>query len=88
MKTKAAYRKEQLRLLDHLETTGPDTDEYKQVMKRLDQLDQILNRTTEFNKTLIPAVTSVAAVGGIYVLQQFGGVLVPKVLDLLTTRKS
>lgn len=80
------YETERLRLLDHLESSDPEGDEYKRVMNRLDQLDQILNRTSEFNKTVIPAIGTIASVAGIYALQQFAGVIVPKALETIASR--
>lgn len=82
------YEEERVRLLDHLNTSDPESPEYETVMKRLDQLDRILNRTSEMNKTLIPALSTVASVAGIYGLQQFAGVLIPKALDTIASRAS
>ena len=82
------YVAERDRLLEVLKNTTPDSDEYKNVMARLDQLDKILNRTTELKKTVIPALGTVGAVAGIYGLQQFAGVIVPKALDSLASRQS
>ena len=82
------YEAERLRLLDHLESSDPESDEYERVMKRLDQLDKILNRTSEFNKTVIPAISTIASVAGIYALQQFAGVIVPKALDTIASRST
>lgn len=81
------YVAERDRLLDVLKNTPADSDEYKNVMARLDQLDKILNRTTELKKTVIPALGTVGAVGGIYALQQFAGVIVPRALDSLAARQ-
>lgn len=80
------YEAERERLLVALETHDPSTDEYKNVMARLDQLDKILNRTTELKKTVIPALGTIGAVTGIYALQQFAGVIVPKALDAIASR--
>lgn len=84
---KAAYVQERERLLVALETHDPASDEYHKVMSRLDQLDKILNRTNELTKTVIPAVGTIGAVTGIYALQQFAGVIVPKALDSLAARQ-
>ena len=82
------YEAERDRLLEVLKNhPSPDSDEYKAIMARLDQLDKILNRTTELKKTVIPALGTIGAVGGIYALQQFGGILVPKVLDSIAARQ-
>jgi tetrahydromethanopterin S-methyltransferase subunit G len=80
------YVAERTRLLEHISTLTPESDEYEKVMKRIDQLDKILNRTTELKKTVIPALGTVSAVGGLYALQQFGGVIVPKVVDMIASR--
>jgi hypothetical protein len=81
------YVAERTRLLEHITTLDPSSDEYHKVLTRIDQLDKILNRTTELKKTVIPAFGTAVAVGGIYALQQFAGVLVPKALDNLAARQ-
>ena len=81
------YVAERERLLEHIKTLDPASDEYEKVMKRLDQLDRILNRTTELKKTVIPALGTIGAVSGIYALQQFAGVIVPKALDSIAARQ-
>ena len=81
------YVEERERLLAVLETLNPASDEYQKVMSRLDQLDKILNRTTELKKTVIPALGTIGAVSGIYALQQFAGVIVPKALDSIAARQ-
>jgi hypothetical protein len=81
------YEAERERLLKHIATLTPESDEYQKVMARINELDRILNRTTEFKKTVIPALGTVGAVTGIYALQQFAGVIVPKALDSLAARK-
>lgn len=81
------YVAERDRLLAELNTLPPDGNRYEIVLARLNDLDKILNRTTELKKTVIPAFGTVAAVGGVYVLQQFGGVLVPKALEALAARQ-
>lgn len=86
-KRKKAYVAERTRLLTSLETLDPTSDEYHTVMNRIDQLDKILNRTSEKFKTAIPAVGTAGAVMGIYALQQFAGVIVPKALDSLAARQ-
>lgn len=80
------YELERQRLLEQLATHPPQSDDYEKVMKRLNELDRILNRTSEFRKTLIPTLGPIGAVGGIYLLQQFAGVLVPKAMDAYATR--
>lgn len=81
------YEAERERLLEHIGTLNPATEAYKDVMARINELDKILNRTSELKKTVIPALGGIGAVGGIYALQQFAGVIVPKALDSLATRQ-
>lgn len=81
------YDEERDRLLLYMDAKDPASDEYKTMMARLDQLDKILNRTTELKKTVIPAVGTIGAITGIYALQQFGGVLVPKALEAHAARQ-
>lgn len=80
------YAAERDRLLKELVNYDPSDEAYKNVMARIDQLDKILNRTTELKKTVIPAVGTIGAVTGIYALQQFGGVIIPKALDAIASR--
>lgn len=80
------YLAERQRLLEKLGSTDPVSDEYQKVMARLDQLDKMNNRTTELKKTVIPALGTIGAVTGIYALQQFAGVIVPKALDAIASR--
>lgn len=80
------YVAERTRLLEFVATLNPITTEYATVMARIDELDRILNRTTELKKTVIPALGTGGAVVGIYALQQFAGVIVPKALDSLAAR--
>lgn len=80
------YLAERQRLLEHMATLTPESSEYLAVLTRLDQLDKILNRTSELKKTVIPAIGTGGAVVGIYALQQFAGVIVPKALDALASR--
>jgi len=86
-KRKKPYEATRQQLLDALDQHPPSSDEYKAVMARLDQLDKILKRTTELKKTVIPAIGTIGAVTGIYALQQFAGVIVPKALDSLAARQ-
>lgn len=81
------YVAERDRLQERLASLDPTTDEYQTVMTRLSELDRILNRTSELKKTVIPAFGTAMAVGGVYALQQFGGVLVPKALETLAARQ-
>lgn len=81
------YEYERERLLDWLNDAEPETDEYHKVMQRLNDLDKMINRTSEFNKTLIPALGTLGGVAGIYALQQFAGVIVPKALESIAARQ-
>jgi len=81
------YKQERQRLFEWARTLDPTTPEYKEIMHRIDSLDKIIKRSGERFKTIVPALGTVAGVGGIYALQQFGGVLVPKALDAIASRK-
>lgn len=82
------YEDELQRLLEEASNHHPTSDEYFSVLKAINELDKINNRTSEFKKTIIPAAGTVSGVVGIYALQQFAGVLVPKALDALASRSS
>ena len=84
---KASYVQERERLLTALESHTPGSDGYHKVMTEIDRLDKILNRTNETVKTVIPAVATGTSILGIYALQQFAGVIVPKALESLAARK-
>lgn len=88
LKRTSRYEDELQRLLEEASTHSPTSDEYFSVLKAINELDKIHNRSSEFMKTLIPAAGTVAGVAGIYALQQFAGVLVPKALDALGSRSS
>lgn len=75
------------RLFMVLMITPPDSDEYEKVVKRIDQLNKIKNRSSELTKSIIPALGTIGAVGGIYALQQFAGVIVPRALDSIAARQ-
>lgn len=81
------YKQERQRLMEWCVSLDPTTPEYKELMHRIDSLDKIIKRSGEGFKTVIPALGTMGAVGGIYALQQFGGVLVPKALDAIAARK-
>jgi len=81
------YVAERERLLNELQMLSPITENYQTVMHRVNEIDKILNRTTELKKTIIPALGGITAVAGIYALQQFAGVLVPKALESLASRQ-
>jgi hypothetical protein len=80
------YVAERDRLLEYLGNADPATDEYQKGMARLNELDRMMNRTTELKKTVIPALGTIGGVAGIYALQQFGGVIVPRVLEAIGSR--
>jgi hypothetical protein len=82
------YEDELRRLLEEARVLHPATDEYVAVLKAINELDKINNRTSEFKKTVIPAAGTVGGVVGIYALQQFAGVLIPKALEALPSRSN
>jgi len=81
------YVAERNRLLKELETLDPRDDDYQTVLHRVNEIDKILNRSTDKFKTVVSAAGPVAAIGGIYALQQFGGVLVPKAMESFAARQ-
>lgn len=81
------YIEERERILSVMETVSPYSDEYEKLMKRLNELDRLINRTSELKKTVIPALGTVGAITGIYALQQFAGVIVPKALEAHAARQ-
>jgi hypothetical protein len=80
------YEAELTRLLEEAKNLSPVSDEYQKVMARINELDKIHNRTTELKKTVIPTLGTIGGVAGIYALQQFAGVIVPKALDAIASR--
>lgn len=81
------YVAERDRLQEKLATLDPTSDEYQTVMTRLSELDRIINRASETRKAVIPAIGTAVAIGGVYALQQFGGVVVPKALEAIAARQ-
>lgn len=81
------YTQERDRLQEKLATLDPTTDEYSTVLHRLNDLDKILNRSSDKFKTVVTTAGPVVAIGGIYALQQFGGVLVPKAMESYAARQ-
>lgn len=81
------YAAERDRLLSVLNSLDPASDDYHTVMTRLNELDRILNRASETKKAVIPAAGTAVAIGGVYALQQFGGILVPRALEALAARQ-
>lgn len=81
------YVAERDRLLEQLSTLDPSTDTYAAVLHRVNEIDKILNRSSDKFRTVVTAAGPVAAIGGVYALQQFGGVLVPKALESYATRQ-
>lgn len=82
------YDDERQRLLECLAKLDPTDPQYKTVLERIDSLDKITKRSSDRAKALIPACATVVSVVGIYALQQFAGVVVPKALDMLTGRNT
>lgn len=81
-----SYELERQRLLIWLNKADPSSDEYETVMKRLNEIDRIHKRASEIKKALIPALGTVGGVVGIYALQQFAGVIVPRALEAIASR--
>lgn len=82
------YEDERQRLLQKASELDPTSDEYHKVMTRIDLLDKITKRSSDFVKTIIPAGATVAGLVGIYAIQQFAGVAVPKAMDMLVGRRN
>lgn len=82
------YETERQRLLEKASTLDPTGAQYKDVMTRIDQLDQIIKRSSESFKTVVPAALTAVSLVGIYALQQFAGIVVPKALDMHAARKN
>lgn len=78
---------ERERLLNWLNDENPQSDDYQKVLNRLNELDRMQKRASEREKTIIPALGGIGAVVGIYSLQQFAGVLIPKALEIHATRQ-
>lgn len=81
------YEGERERLLNWLNDAEPHTEDYQKVMNRLNELDRMQKRASETKKAIIPALGGIGAVVGIYGLQQFAGVLIPKALEIHATRQ-
>jgi hypothetical protein len=81
------YEAERQRLMEYAATLDPTSDDYSKVLQRIDQVDRILNRTSELKKTLIPALGTIGALTGIYMLQQFAGILIPKAVETYSVRQ-
>lgn len=81
------YVGERDRLLATMATLTPSDDDYAKVMQRLNDIDKILNRSSDKFKTFITAAGPVAAIGAIYGIQQFGGVIVPKAAETYAARQ-
>jgi hypothetical protein len=81
------YVAERDRLLEIVAQLDPVDPEYHTVLQRINDLDKILNRTSEKFKTVVPAAGTAVAIGGVYALQQFGGVIVPKALEAIAARQ-
>lgn len=83
-----SYVKERERLLTIASTLEPTSDEYHKVMTRIDLLDKITKRSSDAVKAIIPASATVVGLMGIYAIQQFAGVAVPKAMDMLVGRRN
>lgn len=81
------YTAERDRLMEWLSTADPVDDNYQTVLHRVNELDKILNRSSDKFKTVLTAGGPVAAIGAIYAIQQFGGVLVPKAAETYAARQ-
>jgi hypothetical protein len=81
------YVAERDRLQESLASLDPTTTEYHTVLTRLNELDRIIKRASESKKAIIPAVGTAVAIGGVYALQQFGGVIVPRALESIAARQ-
>lgn len=79
------YVVERDRLLIRMKQLLPESDEYQKVMTRLNEIDCILNRTSELKKTVIPALGTIGAVGMLYATQQAIG-LVPRAVDAIVAK--
>jgi hypothetical protein len=82
------YNDERQRLLLKASELDPTTDEYHKVMSRIDLLDKITKRSSDFVKAAIPAGATIGGLVGIYAIQQFAGVAVPKAMDMLVGRRN
>ena len=80
------YEDERQRLLISASTLDPASDEYAQVLTQIDKLDKIQKRSSERLKTVVPACVTAASLAGIYAVQQFAGIIVPKALDAIASR--
>lgn len=78
---------ERERLLEWLNSLKPTDTDYETVLKRLNELDRIHKRSSEFQKTIIPTLATGFGIAGIYGLQQFAGVIVPKALESIAARQ-
>lgn len=86
-RTPKPYVQERDRLLEKLGALDPKDEDYATVLHRVNDIDKILNRTSDKFKAVVSAAGPVAAIGGIYALQQFGGVLVPKAMETYAARQ-
>lgn len=82
------YKDERQRLLEIAQTLDPLTPEYKTAIDRIDHLDKITKRSSDRVKAFIPASITAVSLVGIYALQQFAGIVVPKAMDAITGRSA
>ena len=63
------------------------SDEFNQVMEHIDTLDKIEKRSSDAKIAAIGVAGPALGIVGIYALQQFAGVIVPKALELFIKQK-
>ena len=80
------YEKERSRLFENTVKHEPHTPEYKELMARIDELDLIIKRSSQRFQITVSTLMPVVAVAGVYSIQQLGGLIVPKALDMLVSR--
>lgn len=83
-----SYEDERQRLLITASTLDPTSEEYAVVLTQINMLDKIQKRSSEKLKTIIPACITAASLVGIYAVQQFAGVVVPKAMDAIASRSN
>lgn len=74
------------RLVGWLSKADPTDPQYEIVTHRLNDINRILNRASDGKKAWIPALGTMGAIGSLYIIQQFGGILVPKAAETITAK--
>lgn len=82
------YRDERQHLLDVAAMLDPTSEQYAKVIDRIDKLDKIIKRSSEKVKTIVPSCITAASLVGIFVIQQYAGIVIPKALDMLPGRST